>query len=204
MVGEQVASQFLGAQKGPAPKAVQSFAHTYLKAKISYYKAWRGRKHAQNLIRGSPKESFYMFPSYFYMLEKVNLDIVNHIEVLRENRFKYLFLAFGATIRGFQYMQKFIDIDGTFFKGPYKGVMLVATTQSGNSKCYPIARGIVDSENEDSWTWFLRRLKEVIGDRDELVFISDRAQSIKKAISIVYERAQTWCMCVACYTECEE
>ena len=30
----------------------------------------------------------------------------------------------------------------------------------------------------------------MIGDTDELVFISDKAQSIKKAISIVYERAQ--------------
>ena len=42
VVGEQVDSQFLGAQKGPAPKAVQSFARMHLKAKISYYKAWRG------------------------------------------------------------------------------------------------------------------------------------------------------------------
>ena len=30
----------------------------------------------------------------------------------------------------------------------------------------------------------------MIGDTDELVFISDIAQSIKKAISTVYERAQ--------------
>ena len=30
----------------------------------------------------------------------------------------------------------------------------------------------------------------MIGDTDELVFISDRAQSIKKVISIVYEKAQ--------------
>ncbi|KAL5583229.1 hypothetical protein UlMin_015671 [Ulmus minor] len=35
-----------------------------------------------------------------------------------------------------------------------------------------------DSENEDSWIWFLSRLREVIGDTDEVVFISDRAQSL--------------------------
>ena len=40
------------------------------------------------------------------MLEKVNLGTVTRIEVDGENRFKYLFLAFGATIRGFQYMRK--------------------------------------------------------------------------------------------------
>ena len=77
-----------------------------------------------------------------------------------------------------------------FLKGPYKGVLLVATAQDDNSKCYPIAWGIVDSENEDSWTWFLTRLKEVIGDTDELVFVSNKAKSIKNAISTVFNNAQ--------------
>ena len=80
-------------------------------------------------------------------------------------------MAFGVAIRGFQYMRKVIGIDGTFLKGPYKGVLLVATAHDGNSKCYPITWGIVDSENEDSWTWFLTRLKEVIADTDDLVFV---------------------------------
>ena len=35
------------------------------------------------------------------MFEKINLGTVTHIEVDRENMFKYLFLAFGAAIRGF-------------------------------------------------------------------------------------------------------
>ena len=101
MVGEHVATQFLGVQKGLAPKAVQIFAYTYLKAKISYYKVWKKRKHAQSLIRGSLEESFYMLPSYFYMLEKINPNTITHIEVDGENRFKYLFLDFGVVIRGF-------------------------------------------------------------------------------------------------------
>ncbi|KAL5564836.1 hypothetical protein UlMin_028000 [Ulmus minor] len=124
------------------------------------------------------------------MLEKVNPRTVTRIEVDRESIFKHLILVFGAAIRGFEYMRKVIGIDGTFLKGPYKGVLLVATAQDGNNKCYPIAWGIVDSENEDAWTWFLIRLREVIGDTDELVFISDRAQSIKTAVSTVYEKVQ--------------
>ena len=87
-------------------------------------------------------------------------------------------------------MRKGISIDGTFLKGPYKGVLLVATAQDGNNKCYPIAWGIVDSENKDAWTWFLTRLREVIGDTDKLVFVSDRAQSIKTAVSTVYKKVQ--------------
>ncbi|KAL5559202.1 hypothetical protein UlMin_035413 [Ulmus minor] len=111
VIGEQVAPQYVGVEKGPGPKGVQTFARTKLGAQISYYKAWRGRKHAHTLIR------------------------------------------------------------------------------DGNGQCYPLAWGIVDSENEDAWTWFLTQLKEVIGDTDELALISDRAPSIKKAISIVFEKA---------------
>ena len=72
-------------------------------------------------------------------------------------------------------MRKVIGIDEIFLKGPYKGVLLVATAQDGNSKCYLIAWGIVDSENYDSWTWFLTRTKEVIGDTDNLLFVLDKA-----------------------------
>ncbi|KAL5565011.1 hypothetical protein UlMin_028175 [Ulmus minor] len=124
------------------------------------------------------------------MLEKANSGTVTHIEVDGKSRFKYFFLAFGASVKGFNYMRKVIGIDGKFLKGSYKGILLVATTQDDNSKCYSIAWGIVDSENEDSWTWFLTRLKEVIGDTNELVFILDRAQSIKNVISTVFNNAQ--------------
>ncbi|KAL5560742.1 hypothetical protein UlMin_036953 [Ulmus minor] len=122
VIGEQVAPQYVGVEKGPGPKGVQTFARTEHGAQISYYKAWRGRKYAHTLIRA---------------------------------------------IRGFRYMRKVVGIDGTFLKGQYR----------------------VDSENEDAWTWFLTQLKEIICDTDELALISDRAPSIKKAISIVFEKA---------------
>ncbi|KAL5580592.1 hypothetical protein UlMin_013034 [Ulmus minor] len=190
VVGKHVAQQYVGGEKGPAPKGVQTIVRTNLNTKVSYFKAWRGRQHAQSLIRGSPKESFYMLPSYCYMLEMANSGTVTRIEVDEESRFMYFFLAFGASIRGFNYMRKVIGIDGTFLKGLYKCVLLVSMAQDGNSKCYPIAWGIVDSENDDSWTWFLTRMKEVIGDIDELVFISDMAKSIKNVVSTVFNNAQ--------------
>ncbi|KAL5553140.1 hypothetical protein UlMin_040541 [Ulmus minor] len=119
----------------------------------------------------------------------LNPGTVTRIEVDEESRFKYLFLAFAVAIRGFRYMRKVVGIDGTFLKDQYRGVLLVATTQDGNGQCYLLAWGIVDSENEDAWTWFLTQLKEVFGDTDELALISDRAPSIKKAISTVFEKA---------------
>ncbi|KAL5538059.1 hypothetical protein UlMin_046102 [Ulmus minor] len=139
VIGEQVAPQYVGVEEGPCPKGVQTFARTKLGVQISYYKAWRGRKHAHTLIRGSLEQSFHILPSYFHMLKKLNPGTVTHIEVNGESIFKYLFLAFGVAIRGFHYMRKVVRIDVTFLKGQYRGVLLVATTQDGNWKCYPLA-----------------------------------------------------------------
>ncbi|RID62782.1 hypothetical protein BRARA_E01830 [Brassica rapa] len=94
---------------------------------------------------------------------------------------------FGQSIRGFsKVMRRVIVVDGTFLKSRFKGVLLVATAIDGNSNLYPIAFGIVDSENEQSWEWFLRQLKVVVADDNGLAFISDRQVSIAKALEKVY------------------
>ncbi|XP_062114125.1 uncharacterized protein LOC133825157 [Humulus lupulus] len=49
-----------------------------------------------------------------------------------------------------------------------------------------IADQIRDSENDNAWIWFFTRLKEAIGDREDLCIVSDRHKSIKNAIEQVY------------------
>ena len=71
-----------------------------------------GKKFAQNLIRGMPKHSFAMLPSYCHVLKEVNQDTVTHVELNSDNKFKYFFMALGAAIRGFRFMRKAISVDG--------------------------------------------------------------------------------------------
>lgn len=93
-------------------------------------------------------------------------------EIDSKGRFQYLFIAFGQSIRGFnRVMRRVIVVDGTFLKNKYKGVLLVATAVDGNSNLYPIAFGVIDSENEISWKWFMRQLNVVIADDHHLAFI---------------------------------
>ena len=76
-------------------------------------------------------------------------------------------------------------MDETFLKNKYKEVLLVATALDGNSNLYPIAFGVVDSDNERSWEWFMRQLNVVIADDHSLAFVSDRNISIAKALKKV-------------------
>ena len=51
---------------------------------------------------------------------------------------------------------------------------------------YPITIVIVDLENNASWEWFAMRLHKVIGDMQELVFISNYRTSICKPVYKVF------------------
>ena len=51
------------------------------------------------------------------------------------------------------------------------------------------------SESNETWTWFLSMLKELVGDIEGLVFMSDRAPSINHALTTVYPRAHRALCC---------
>ncbi|CAF1962920.1 unnamed protein product [Brassica napus] len=48
--------------------------------------------------------------------------------------------------------------------GKYKGVLLSASGQDANSRVFPMAFAVVESENTESWTWFFERLSTIVED----------------------------------------
>ncbi|KAK6132369.1 hypothetical protein DH2020_033890 [Rehmannia glutinosa] len=101
------------------------------------------------------------------------------------------FLAFGPCIHGFHSsIRPVVIVDGTFLTAKYRGTLIVATCQDANMQIYPLAWGIVDSENDASWHWFFSKLKEITGDREDLVVISDRHRSLINAVRDVYQNAR--------------
>ncbi|CAN6817630.1 unnamed protein product, partial [Brassica oleracea] len=55
--------------------------------------------------------------------------------------------------------------------------------------------GIVDSENDASWTWFFSKLIAVVSDAENLVFVSDRHTAIYSGTRRVYPAAKH-CACL--------
>ena len=156
---------------------------------MDYWKARRTLIAARDLVMGSSENGYQELPTYLHMIRMSNPGTLTRLEVDTENRFKYLFLAFGASITGFPYLRKVVVVDGTFLQGKYKGTLLIATSQDGNFQIFPIAFAVVDTENDESWTWFFRQLSRVIPDDEGLALISDRHKSIGKAIAVVYPLA---------------
>lgn len=156
---------------------------------MDYWKSYRTLRHARLLDQGTPERSFEELPSYLYMIRQANPGTVAKLQIDENARFKYVFLSFGASVAGFEFMRKVIVVDGTFLHGSYKGTLLTALAQDGNFQIFPIAFGVVDTENDESWRWFFTQLKVVIPDDPDLAIISDRHKSIGKAIGEVYPSA---------------
>ncbi|XP_060192276.1 uncharacterized protein LOC132621838 [Lycium barbarum] len=61
---------------------------------------------------------------------------------------------------------------------------MYSTDFAGN--ILPLAYGVIDSENDKSWTWFFEQFKEAYGLRESMCVVSDRHESIIKAVFKVY------------------
>ncbi|GKC83561.1 transposase, MuDR, MULE transposase domain protein [Tanacetum coccineum] len=94
------------------------------------------------------------------------------------------------------YMRPLIIIDAAHLKGTYLGTNLVAVGMDGNNQIIPIATGVSQGETGESWTWFLRKLKDCIGEVSNLAIISDRHYAITLACNIVFPNAfHGYCCC---------
>jgi hypothetical protein len=61
--------------------------------------------------------------------------------------------------------------------------MLTAIAADGNNQLLPVAFAFVESENTDSWYWFLERVKlAVIQNREDVCLLHDRHAGILRAI----------------------
>lgn len=60
---------------------------------------------------------------------------VTHIKVDSRNMCHYFFLPFGASIHGdMQYLRSIINVDYSYLKGSYKGILLLATVQDATKR----------------------------------------------------------------------
>ncbi|KAL0891482.1 hypothetical protein Bca101_015465 [Brassica carinata] len=96
----------------------------------------------------------------------------------------------GASIEGFRAMRKVLIVDATHLKNVYGGVLFVATAQDPDHHHYPIAFGVADGENDESWTWFMEQLKLAVPNVPGLVFLSDRNRSLIKSVRLVFPEAE--------------
>ncbi|XP_019240999.1 PREDICTED: uncharacterized protein LOC109220988 [Nicotiana attenuata] len=145
---------------------------------IGYHKVWRAIQKVVACIRVTPEENYQILPSYQHMMVDKN-----------PGTFAYMFFALAASVAGWSYCRPVIAVDATFLKSKYRGVLFVAVSKDANNQIFPLCFGVAESENNEAYIWFFAEMRKVIQVRRELVFLSDRNQSIANGIRKVFPEA---------------
>ncbi|XP_026459291.1 uncharacterized protein LOC113359948 [Papaver somniferum] len=155
---------------------------------LTYSQAYHGLQFTKRFLWGDDINSYSDFVWYKDAIEHYNPgSVVNFEYDSGTRRFKRFFVAFEASITAFNnYCRSMLFIDCTFLTGKFKGGLMVAC---GKTEIYPVAFGIVECENCESWQWFLTNLKGIIREDCPLTIISDRGISLLKHVHEVFPNA---------------
>ncbi|GJY13629.1 FAR1-related sequence 10 [Tanacetum coccineum] len=115
----------------------------------------------------------------------VKIDVYEEEDHEKTTRmFRRIYVCLGALKRGFKKSgRELLGLDGAFMRGQYTGHMLIAVGVDANNGIYLVAYGIVESENQYSWTWFLTCLADDFDlfTNSNFTSITDRQKIIKKS-----------------------
>ena len=74
--------------------------------------------------------------------------------------FERIFVCYHGSIAGFENgCRPFLGFDGAHLKGPYGGILITIIGLDINLQFFLVTFAIVETENKNSWKWFLTQLK---------------------------------------------
>ena len=68
--------------------------------------------------------------------------------------------------------------------------MCIACAVDGHNWMYPVVFGVINSETNENWVWFMERLKDAIGTLEGLTFCTDCGQAVMNGVSEVFPNAE--------------
>lgn len=183
------------------PKDILQDIHKHYGIIIPYKQAWRAKERGLAAIYGSSEEGYCLLPSYCEQIKRTNPGSIAEVFTTgADNRFQRLFVSFNASIYGFlNGCLPIVSIGGIQLKSKYLGTLLSATSFDADGGLFPIAFGVIDVENDESWMWFLSEFHKALEIHAEsmpqLTFISDGQKGIVDAVRRKFPNSsQAFCM----------
>ena len=154
---------------------------------ISYQAAHQVKMKLVNAQADEQARQFELLPAYLQTLQqqspyvKTALLVTEHR--LEENTafFRRVFICPAESQLSFIQARKFIALDGTFLKAHFQQTLLLAACVDANNHYLLLAWAVVESENTESWRWFLNHLKNAIPQILDASIISDRDKGLLAA-----------------------
>ncbi|HET9412223.1 MAG TPA: PMZ-type zinc finger domain-containing protein [Candidatus Saccharimonadales bacterium] len=174
----------VAANPGISMRDLSSIVEVKFDQKPTYNKLWRAKEKAIAAAFGSWSEAYALLPNLLEAYARKNPGSRYVVQGDRISPTEHLFIraawSWGACREGFRHCRPVFGVDATFLTGRYKGKLLVATAYDANNQLLPFAYGLVDSEDDESWPWWMGWLRcNVIAPGVRYTVISDRHASIR-------------------------
>ncbi|CAB4316941.1 unnamed protein product [Prunus armeniaca] len=156
--------------------------------------AWRAKEIAREQLQGSYKEAYNQLPYFCERIKETNPGSVATFTTKEDSSFHRFFVSFHASIVGFREgCRPLIFLDSTPLNSKYQGVLLAAIAADGDDGIFPLAFAVVDAETDDNWHWFLLELKSAVSISQQITFVADVQNGLKKSLTEVFDK------CYHCY-----
>ncbi|KAL6549526.1 hypothetical protein OROHE_008643 [Orobanche hederae] len=162
---------------------------------LKYTQVRRGIEGAREQLQGSYKESYNRLPRLCEKLVGANPGSFVQLITNDEKRFQRLFVSFLSCIQSFQNgCRPILFLNATSLRSKYQESLLTATAVDADDGFFPVAFSIVDTENEDSWHWFLEQLRSAVStgataSLRPLTFVSDMDKGLARYVHQVFDNA---------------
>ena len=100
-IGSLIMHRYDGVKEGPKANDIIQIMRMEHGCEISKSLAWDAREYAISLVRGIPEQSFGKILKYLHMLEEANPGTHTFYETDVDGKFRFLFVLFGKSVRGF-------------------------------------------------------------------------------------------------------
>jgi len=160
------------------------------KVTVPYRRMYKGKNLAMDKLFGHWDKSFENLFRLKAQIEESSPGssfVIDHHTINNKIRFRRLFFALKPCVDGFlRACRPYLAVDSTFLNGRFRGQLCIACAVDGHNWMYPVAVGVIDSEDCDNWLWFMSRLRDVIGFPDGLCFHTDCGQAVMSGVSEVF------------------
>ncbi|CAI5982965.1 unnamed protein product [Closterium sp. NIES-65] len=137
---------------------------------------------------GDWKTSFRYIPRLLERFRAIDLESTLDL-VTKDHAFFRAFAAPSASKTALRFCRPVIGMDGSFLIRAQRATLLVAAAKDGNNQLVPLAYGLCESENKDSWKWFCENLLKHIPSwptTQNASLISDRDKGLIPAVKEVF------------------
>jgi hypothetical protein len=164
------------------------------KVMVHYKRVYMGKQLALHQLYGDWDCSFdnlYRFKAAIEKSSPGSLVLIDHHTIQDKIRFRRSFFVLKPCIDGFLTgCRPYLAIDSTFLTCRFKGQLGVAIAVDGHNWMYPVAFGVMDSETNEKWIWFMQRLREAIRCPIGLAICTDCGQAMMAGVKEVFPNAE--------------